>query len=753
MKKTINSLLLGVILAGNFGLAPVLTVVQAQETISEAPIETTMTSSENSVSIPEVSTTIEVETTVGETTESESDSLIEAGSESVSIDEISLEVSETTVEDSVSSAARNIEVTETTVAEQDLDEASHTLTLEEYRQASAVELAQAIREGKTTPEALIDFAFEMIETTNPKLNNVISLRKEAALAELAAMTDQGQAFYGVPILVKGLGHSIEGGSNSLGIGFMEDQISQSTGRYVKALQEAGFIVIGQTSYPQLGWINVTNSDLYGDTHNPWSLDHNPGGSSGGSAAAVAVGQVPVATTSDAGGSTRIPASWSSLIGLHPSRGILEANSGSLRSQTSHFVTTQTMEDTIQLFETLLKDQAASQVGHDLLNPSLPIAYSLKTPAGTPMDVEAEEAVLNAVDFLKNQGYQLVEVDYPIDGKKMMESYYTIAASGSGIANYQAQKLLGRNLQASDVELLTWALYQTSQVLDPEDVDQAWEYVRFMEREMESFYQKFPLFLTPTTATTAPEADYLHIPEELKDTMLDMSHLSKEERLDLIYQQWLPAWTKTPFTQLANLTGTPALSLPAHLADNGLPLGIQFGSAFGNDRLLLQMGQLFEDHDLLYAFYRNQIEEVYQWTPYEVQYVYNDQVEEGQEKVLQIGSDGLSINQIKKYFAGNNVLSEEIQSALSIRDMIPMIIEVGTKPIASQPVEEDPIQEDVQPEVVVAEEEEKGQDPIQEASSVPALPETGEHSNQAPYVLILVSFGTFLIKINDRKTKA
>lgn len=103
----------------------------------------------------------------------------------------------------------------------------------------------------------------------------------------------------------------------------ERQTSSSTSAFVKQLQKAGFIVVGQSSFPEMGWINVTNSNLYGNTHNPWQLDQNPGGSSGGSAAAVASGQVSLASASDGGGSTRIPASWSGLIGLHPTRGILE----------------------------------------------------------------------------------------------------------------------------------------------------------------------------------------------------------------------------------------------------------------------------------------------------------------------------------------------------------------------------------------------------------------------------------------------
>lgn len=474
------------------------------------------------------------------------------------------------------------------------------ITIEDYRVATASEMAAWIREGRVEPQTLFDFAYQIIDETNPKLNNVISTRRELALEEFNAMEYTGQPFYGVPILVKGLGHTVEGGYNSNGLEFMKDNISTRSGSFTRALQDLGFVVLGQTSYPQFGWINVTNSDLYGDTHNPWDLEHNPGGSSGGSSAAVSIGQVPIASASDAGGSTRIPASWSGLIGLHPTRGVLLRNSTSEKSQTSHFAMTKSMEDTRALFEGLLNPRQSDRLVEDTLSTDLPIAYSYKTPAGTPIDMEAILAVKNAVEFLNEQGYTTVEVDYPIDGRRLMLNYYTIAASGASSINFMANQKqnLGRDITADDVELLTWALYQMSQKLNSDDVNAAWEDIRLIENELSEFYKQYPILLTATTSTTAPSADYNHIPEELIPLLSDMSELTKEEGLNLIYDQWLPAWTKTPYTQLGNLTGTPSLSLPTHVSEDGLPLGILFGAEQGFDRLLLDLGDLFESQNEL-----------------------------------------------------------------------------------------------------------------------------------------------------------
>ena len=485
------------------------------------------------------------------------------------------------------------------LAQEDTDTSSQvdvkgSLTVEDYQKADASTLAQMVREGKVTSQELIELAFEVIEATEGSLNNLISTRKEAALEEAKALEDTGQPFYGVPILLKGLGHTYKDGFESLGIEFLKDQKASEDSEKAKAFREAGFIVIGQTNYPQLGWINVTNSDLYGATHNPWKLDHNPGGSSGGSAAAVVVGQVPIASTSDGGGSTRIPASWSGLIGLHPSRAILRWDEDTQKETVTNFAETKTMADTKALFDFLVKDDQRDSLKDTPLDEETRIAYTTQTPAGTPIFDDAVAAVEEAVAFLKDQGYQVEEVDYPTDGQKLMEKYYVLAASGAGFLNDAAQGALGRDLEMDDVERLTWGLYQTSQDLTDEDLEAAWDYADQVRDQLEEFFTEYDVLLTPTNSYPAPEADYNHLTAEMAEKMADMSGLTKEEKLQLIYDQWLPAWTLTPYTQLANLTGTPAISLPTYVNEEGLPLGIMFHTSYKNDRLLLELGQAFED---------------------------------------------------------------------------------------------------------------------------------------------------------------
>ena len=251
-----------------------------------------------------------------------------------------------------------------------------------------------------------------------------------------------------------------------------------------------------------------------------------------------------------------------------------------------------MADTNALFETLLtkKDLPA---GH--LSQAQPIAYTTESPAGTPVSAEAKEAVAEAVAFLKDQGYTLVEVKHPVDGERLMKNYYTVAAGSAGIADFMARQKLKRPLERNDVELLTWALFQTGKNITSEETTAAWTDIALQAQAMDEFCQQYPILLTPTTAATAPSIDNPLLKPEHAAQMEKIDQLSPAEQKQLIYDQWLTAFTYTPFTQQANLFGHPALSVPTYVSKEGLPLGIQFNSALNEDRTLLQLGALFENN--------------------------------------------------------------------------------------------------------------------------------------------------------------
>lgn len=481
------------------------------------------------------------------------------------------------------------------------------MTVTDWVGTPALTWARRIREGAVTSQELITAAFAEIDRQNPDLNAVITTRKAQAMAEAAAQTDTGQPFLGVPLLLKGLGQQLKGESSTSGSRLLAHNVATETSFFVRALQQAGFIVIGQTNFPEFGFKNITDAQLYGPARNPWNLDYQPGGSSGGAGASVAAGLVPIAAGSDGGGSIRIPSSWSGTIGLKPTRGRVPVGPSDWRSWQGaaiDFALTRSIADTATLLDSLQTLQPAAVFQTPLAQPGFAaqlsqkcrpgvIGFSTVSPVGTPVSPTAVAAVRDAAQFLEEQGYTVEEVKIPVDGVALMESYYTMNAGETAAFMSQLATNLQRKLTVDDMELLTWALYQTGLKTSAAEYSLAlaqWDQAAW---QMAQLHAQYPVILTPTTAWPAPKVgDSLVSPEHVAK-MQDIASLSPAAQKQLIYDQWLPALTRSPFTQQANLTGEPAISLPTAVTPEGLPLGIQFNAAKGQEAVLLQLGALFE----------------------------------------------------------------------------------------------------------------------------------------------------------------
>ncbi|MCC4394973.1 LPXTG cell wall anchor domain-containing protein [Limosilactobacillus reuteri] len=480
-------------------------------------------------------------------------------------------------------------------------DAQSSKTIKDDEDQSALAIAQQIKNQQIDSQQLVNDTYQKI-AENKDLNSVIYQDPVNARQQVNALPDTNtnseQPFYGVPILIKGLGQAYKGYPNTNGLPYMEDNRYGYTKNFVAKLQEMGFVIVGETNYPELGLINVTDSNLYGPAHNPWDLTRNAGGSSGGAAASVAAGIVPIATGNDAGGSLRIPASWSGVIGLKPTQGIILGDS--LTPSVVNFAETRRIDDTIKLFEGLLDPKRKSLLKEFPLKlQDLKIAYSLKSPVGSVVSADAKAAILNAVTFLRQQGFQVVEKDSPVDGVKLMRAYYLGALSDGTVANYLAQQKLHRNLQASDVtehlvSPMTYALYEASKKA-PKETKQIYNNeLVLVAAQMKSFHEEYPIYLTPTTATVAPlNSDPAFLPADVAK-ILQMAKMTFDQQMDVIYNAWYHGLSKTPFTQLANLAGEPALSLPTYVNAQGLPLGIQLEGEKGSDLILLALGKLFEE---------------------------------------------------------------------------------------------------------------------------------------------------------------
>ena len=504
--------------------------------------------------------------------------------------------------------ASNNKVSTTNTEENTSSKPTIPFTAAEYKQKSALELAKLIREKKVTSTELVDLAYKVIADENPKLNAVLTtengkipkaiideayrsakeIDERIKAGNLASnpINWEEQPFLGVPTLIKGL-DPIKNGDHSNGVYFNKGKTSKTNSRVANEFAKLGFVILGQTNYPELGTRNITDSKLFGPAGNPWDPSRNTGGSSGGSAGAVASGMVPIASGSDAGGSIRIPASWTGLIGLKPTGHVVK------------FPLVKTIEDAKTYFDktTIDKPKTLEAVPTDLKK--LKIAYSLKTPLkDIELSEDGKKAVLKAVDFLRKQGFTVEEInEFPIDGYEGIRTY-TIGAIGGA---YTAPAKVATEENKRDLDPATYALgtssYKGKTVnTDISSAKPMSEYIN----QMNEFYKKYDLFLMATNAVTAPSNDKKvdpYVDPEVEEKLYNINQIKDpKERFNLLVKQWEPMMRRTPFTWLFNLTGNPAISLPVYKSENNLPLGVMFAAKNNSEKILLEMGQLFQDNN-------------------------------------------------------------------------------------------------------------------------------------------------------------
>ena len=481
-------------------------------------------------------------------------------------------------------------------------------TVAEYKQKSALELAKLIREKKVTSTELVDLAYKVIEEENPKLNAVLTTENGKiphAIVEEAYKTAKEidnrisagklaanpvnwdeQPFLGVPTLIKGL-DPLKNGDSSYGVYLNKGKTSSVSGAVAKEFAKLGFVILGQTNYPEFGTRNITDSKLLGPAGNPWDPSRNTGGSSGGSAGAVASGMVSIASGSDAGGSIRIPASWTGLIGLKPTGHVVK------------FPLVKTIEDAKTYFDktNISKPKTLLEVPKNLK--SLKIAYSLKTPLkDVELSEDGKKAVLKAVDFLRKQGFTVEEVnEFPIDGYEGIRTY-TIGAIGGG---YTAAANLAKEKNKRDLDPATYALGTSSYKGKTANTDvSSAKNPTIYANQMNEFYKKYDLFLMATNAVTAPSNDKKvdpYVDPKVEEQLYNINKIKDpKERFNLLVKQWEPMMRRTPFTWLFNLTGNPSISLPVYKSANNLPLGVMFAAKNNSEKILLEMGQLFQDNN-------------------------------------------------------------------------------------------------------------------------------------------------------------
>jgi len=463
--------------------------------------------------------------------------------------------------------------------------------IEHLSDLDATAQADLVRRGEVTPLELVEAAITRIERLNPRLNAVIHEHYDRARAEARGTLPDGP-FRGVPFLLKDLagGHAA-GDPYHWGTRFLRDAgYRHRTNAYlVDKFRRAGVVIVGRTNVPELGAWATTESDAYGPSRNPWSLEHASGGSSGGAAAAVASGMVPAAHASDGGGSIRNPASQCGIIGLKPSRGrislgpdIGEAWAG----MAFEFAVTRSVRDTAAFLDAV--EGAMPGDPYEAARPLRPYVCEVGAPTGRLRigllgnhGAEVHADCIAAVDVAARRlaalGHE-VDESYPealADDDLGYHAITVVAASQAHLVE-ELGRLIGRTIGAEDMDQDNWAITELGRnVTNIAYLDALHAMNGFRRRVASWWADGHDLLLTPTLTAPPPRlGEHRPIPGKP-----------------------LEAWTRTGallrFTIPFNVTGQPAISLPLHWNQDGLPIGIQLVAGFGSEDVLLRVAAQLE----------------------------------------------------------------------------------------------------------------------------------------------------------------
>lgn len=457
----------------------------------------------------------------------------------------------------------------------------------EYDKYDALGLAELIAKKQFTPLELLHAVRQRLEAVNPKLNAFSQLFFEKAEAQIKQGLPKGP-FHGVPFALKDLGQYLTGTITSVGSRLWKDSVATYDSTLVQRYKQAGLVIFGKTTSPELGLTTTTESAVYGQTRNPWNLEHSSGGSSGGTSAAVAARILPAAHGSDGGGSIRIPASCCGLFGLKPTRGRVPMGPAQFEGWNGcshHHVLTISVRDSAALLDAT----AGMELGSPYFSPpparpflqevrtppgKLRIALILETPSGTPLDAECKQAALDAAKLCESLGHRVEEKPLPIDGAAMRAAFLTVIQVSLARTLDDAAQARGRALTEQDVEPVTWAMMQAGQAITSIAYARAIATCHQVGLAMAKFQQNYDVILNPTLAKPPVKLGVLSL------SPVNISTFTKE------------VTEFGPYTALYNVTGQPSMSVPLSWTKSGLPLGIMFSARFGDDATLFRLaGQL------------------------------------------------------------------------------------------------------------------------------------------------------------------
>lgn len=455
-----------------------------------------------------------------------------------------------------------------------------------YRESDAVALAGHVRVGDVSAAEVAEAAVGAIEALNPALNAVICKLYDLGRAA-AATVDRNAPLAGVPFLLKELASSWAGVPATNSSRFLKHQVAQSDSELVRRIKASGVLLMGKTNAPENGWSISTEPVLYGRTVNPWDPSVTAGGSSGGTAAAVASGMVPIGEASDGAGSIRIPASCCGIVGLKPSRGrVTLAPFADYWAGAAYFLCcTRTVRDTAAYLDAV----AGSLPGdpYPVNPPSAPfselalrapkalrVGYTVTAPDGGPVHPEVKLAVEAVARVLAGLGHNVEERDMALDAGRLWRTYTDMTCvETAGFFGFMGS-VIGHDVSPDEVEPVTWAIIERGRATKATAHAGRIEAVRQAGRAIVQDLLPYDVYLTPTLTQPPRPVGYY-----------DMSMTD----LDAYNALWADSVFAYPF----NISGQPAMSVPTGQTSDGLPVGVQLVGRHGDEAGLLALATVLE----------------------------------------------------------------------------------------------------------------------------------------------------------------
>ncbi len=463
------------------------------------------------------------------------------------------------------------------------------LTASEYDALDAWAMAEAVRAGELSGAQLLAAALARYRVVNPLVNAVNMLHEDYARALLNGRSASKGALAGVPLLVKDLSTYMQGTSTSHGSRLFRDNPPATlTSTLIARYQAEGALPFGKTATPEFGLTTTTESALWGQTRNPWNLEHSAGGSSGGAAAAVAAGIIPVAHATDGGGSIRIPASYCGLVGLKPSRYRTPTGPGRFEGwfgASVANVVSRSVRDTALFLDVGQGHEAGSPYWTQPLERPfveelkrepgrLRVALVKRSLTGAELDPAVAQVLDDSVKLLLSLGHEIEELSLPVDPRELFGAHGTAGAAATAALIRDREQALGRALRDDDLEEVTRTVLGNGERATAVQLYRARHAFEKISESMERVFERFDLILSPVTANLPPKLGELR----LSQSWDDYAH---------------KAMGSASFTVLANVSGQPAISLPLGMSGDGLPVGMMFTARLGNEALLLRLASQLE----------------------------------------------------------------------------------------------------------------------------------------------------------------